>query len=158
MPTPRELQDEILHGPYAASCAAFVHTAEMDKISGVEARRKDQAIADILNSSGAFRTLVPRPIGIGTVLNTLGPADGAVVMDALYALSATVRPLHYALMLLERGDLDVGLPAVRGQIDALVPAVFSEGQATLLKLLAEEPEIVTAAQVSVALRGPWEDE
>lgn len=147
------LHAAITAGPFATACAPHVHTSEMPRIGGQEARAKDQAIADILNAGGAITTITRRTLGIGTVLDALGPTDGAAVLDALYALAASVRPIHYALMLLERGDLDVGMASTRAQIDALVGSALTAEQAARLKSLAEEPVPVTAADVSIALRG-----
>lgn len=78
----------------------------------------------------------PTLIGVGRVMDCLGPVEGAAVLDALDALRATVSPVKWAWLLLERGELDVGLASVRMQIDALTPSVFSVEQAAKLKALA----------------------
>ncbi len=151
MTTPRELQTHILS---VIECAPYVQTNEMPKISGSVVRAKDQAIANILNAAGSFKRLNTRMIGIGTVLDTLGADTGAAVLDGLYAAASADRALFYALKLLERGELDVSLSSTRAKMDALLPT----GIAAALKALAETPETISAAQVSVALRGPWGDE
>lgn len=155
MPTPQNLRAAILA---SEACLPHVHLAEMPAITGAEARAKDQAVADILNAAATYREVVSRTIGIGTVLDTLGAEAGALVLDSLTALSASIRPLHYAMILLDRGDLDVGLESVRNQINALTPTVFTPQQAQAILALAEQPITITAAQVSIALRGPWGDE
>lgn len=151
--TPRELQT-LIHS--TADCADHIHTNEMPAISGIEARAKDQAVADVINGLGVAVQVTSRQIGLGTVLDALGPDDGAGVLDALYAIAGTSRPVYYAMKLLERGELDVGMASTREQIDKLVGVVMSVQQAAAIKALAESPVTITAAQVSVALRGPWE--
>lgn len=151
--TPRDLQT-LIHS--TADCADHIHINEMPAISGYEVRAKDQAVADVINGLGVAVQITSRPIGLGTVLDALGPTEGAAVLDTLYAMATTVRPVYYALKLLEQGGLDVGMTSTRAQIDALVGSAFTAEQAAVIKTLAESPEIITAAQVSVALRGPWE--
>lgn len=143
----------ILSGPLAEDCASYVVLPGAPKTPGSVVRGMDQTIADIVNAAGVFKVIGSRPIGIGTVLDALGPTDGAAVLDALYTLAASARPIHYALMLLERGELDVGLASTRAQIAALVGGPITADQAAALLALAESPEPVSAAQVSVALRG-----
>ena len=110
------------------------------------ASRDYQAIADALN---AGRVKITSKLGgIGLVLETLGPTDGAALLDALEAQAATVPALKWAWVLVNRGELDFGSPATRAMIDALIP----EPARTLLKAVAEEPDPVTAAAVEVAVK------
>ena len=116
------------------------------------AHRDDGAIAAAL-SVGRVR-LEPRPIGIGTILNALGPVAGAALLDRLDAARASIPPLKWAWVLLEAGQLDVSLAATRGQIDALVDGgLISAGEAAALKALAEVPDPVSAQDVGRALEG-----
>lgn len=95
--------------------------------------------------------LVTRMVNVGTVLDTLGPVDGAAVLDALDALRAHVSAVKWAFILLERNELDISLPSVRGQIDALIGPVFTAAQAAALKALAEQPDEVSEFDVRVAI-------
>lgn len=155
MPTHRELQAVILA---SADCAPYIHTNDMPVTGGVTVGQKDQAIADILNAAQAITTIGTKRIGIGTVLDVLGPVDGSAVLDVLYAASASARPVYYALKLLEQGELDVGAPATRAQVGMLTGTIFTAAQADSILGLALNPVTVSAAQVSNALRGPWGDE
>lgn len=118
-------------------------------LQALAAVRNDAAIAAAL-SVGRTR-IESTYIGVGRVMDCLGPVDGAAVLDALDALRATVSPVKWAWLLLERGELDVGLPSVRAQIDALVPAVMTAAQAEAIKALALRPDPVSLNAVSEAL-------
>lgn len=110
------------------------------------ASRDYAAIADALN---AGRVKITSKLGgIGLVLETLGPTDGAALLDALEAQAASVPALKWAWVLVNRGELDFGSAATRAMIDTLIP----EPARTLLKAVAEVPDPVTAAQVEVALK------
>lgn len=111
--------------------------------------RDDAAIAAAL-SVGRTR-LESTFIGVGAVMDCLGSVEGAAVLDALDALRATVSPIKWAWLLLERGELDIGLASVRVQIDALVPAVMTAEQAHALKDLALRPDPIQVNAVSDAL-------
>lgn len=110
------------------------------------ASRNYQAIADALNEDRI--KIMPRLGGIGLVLETLGPTDGAALLDALEAQAATVPALKWAWVLINRGELDFGSPATRSMIAALV----SEPARALLLAVAEVPDPVTAAEVEVAMK------
>lgn len=111
--------------------------------------RNDAAIAAALSVG---RTRIESTfVGVGRVMDCLGPVEGAAVLDALDALRATVSPVKWAWLLLERGELDVGLASVRGQIDALVPDVMTADQAQVLKDLAMRPDPIPLNVVSEAL-------
>lgn len=150
----RALQAEILTGPRAAECAPHIHTNDMARISGAEVAPKDAAIAAILSRD---RTRIARcDIGIGAVLSLFGVERGAQILDALDALRATVPAIRWAWVLIDRDALDVGDAATRAQIDALTPGVFAPDEAAALKALAAQPDPLSAADVSRALRGPWD--
>lgn len=87
--------------------------------------------------------------GIGLVLETLGPVDGAALLDSLEAASATVPALRWAFVLINRGELDFGSAATRAMIDTL--NLGPAGSA--LKAVAEVADPVTAQQVSDAMGG-----
>lgn len=101
-------------------------------------------------SQGRTQT-VSSLVGVGRVMDCLGPTEGAAVLDALDGLRAVSSPVKWAWLLLERGELDVGLQSVRSQIDALTPAVFTPAQAAAIKALAERPELVSEFDVRCAI-------
>lgn len=150
----QELKAKILTGPAATACAQYVVLPEDPKVPGHIVRDMDQAIAEIINSADPMLGEVQsRLIGIGTVLNALGPTDGAAVLDTLDAMRAQVSPLKWAWTLLERDALDVGLEATRAQLQALVGTAFAQPQADAILNLARSSVAVTGADVSIALRG-----
>ena len=105
-----------------------------------------QAIAAALNVG---RTKVePKLGGIGLVLETLGPVDGAALLDALEAQAATVPALKWAFTLINRGELDFGSNATRAMISSLIPSPAKEA----LLAVAEVPDPVTAQAVEVAMK------
>ena len=95
--------------------------------------------------------LVERMIGIGTVMDALGPADGAALLASFEAQVTTDPVVKYGWFLLERERLDVGLTSTRVMLDALLPAE----DATTLKGLAEQTVSanVTTQQVIDAMEG-----
>lgn len=107
--------------------------------------RRDDLIAQVL-SVGRVR-VVKTLGGIGTVLETLGPVDGATVLDQLEAMVPTVPAVKWAFVLVNRGELDFGSSATRAMIDQLLPSQIG----ALLKAVAEVPNPLTVGQVSDAL-------
>ena len=105
-----------------------------------------QAIADALNVGRS--KIAPKLGGIGLVLETLGPVDGAALLDALEAQAATVPALKWAFTLVNRGELDFGSAATRAMITTLIPSPAKEA----LLAVAEVPDVVTAAQVEVCMK------
>lgn len=115
------------------------------------ANRDDGAIAAAL-SVGRTKMIETR-IGYDTVLATLGATAGAQVLDTLEALAPTVRPVYWAMKLLDAGRLDVANPQTRASIDGLVGAAMTQEQADAIKALAVVPDPVSSADVSHALEG-----
>ncbi len=95
--------------------------------------------------------LVERMIGVGTVLDALGPANGAALLDQVKAVAETDAVVRYGWMLLESASLDVGLDSTRTMLDALLPVEAT----TVLKGLAERTVTanVTHQQVIDATEG-----
>lgn len=95
--------------------------------------------------------LVERMIGVGTVLDALGPANGAALLDQVKVVAETDAVVKYGWMLLESASLDVGLDSTRAMLDALLPPEA----ATVLKGLAEQTVTagVTWQQVRDAMEG-----
>lgn len=146
----RALQAEINASP---ACAEHVHTNDMPKISGAEALAKDQAIADIINVG---RT---RPkafeIGKGTIVEVLGLAGANAFLDIIDG-DSTYRHVKH---LLQDGRLRVDSALVEQLVQGFIQAgVISANGGAALLALGREPDPVTAAEVSRAVRGPWGDE
>lgn len=96
----------------------------------------------------AGRTKVAQKFGgIGLVLESLGPADGAALLDTLQGMTASVPALKWAWYLIERGELDFGSAATRGMIEAIVPSPAKEA----LLAVAEVPDPITEFDVRCAL-------
>lgn len=112
------------------------------------ASRDDVAITAHVNQG---RTKVATTLGgIGTVLEALGPTDGAALLDQLETMAATVPAVKWAFVLINRGELDFGSAATRGMIDQLIP----EPARSALKAVAEVADPVTNDDVRRAL---WSD-
>ncbi len=97
--------------------------------------------------------LVPREIGNGLVLATVGMTVGNALLDVLYNApdSRHVKPL------LEQGRLDISSPLARGALDSLVGVVagFKQAHADALKSLAEQ--VVPVDEMAVR-QACWSDE
>ena len=111
------------------------------------ASRDDGAIAAAL-SVGRIK-VVQKLGGIGLVLETLGPVDGAALLDGLEAMAASNSALKWAWVLINRGELDFGSPATRGMIAQLVP----EPARTALLGVAEVPDTISSQDVTKAFEG-----
>ncbi len=117
------------------------------------ASRDSEAIAAAV-SVGRVR-IVRRLGGIGTIMEALGPAAGAAVLDQLDALKAGNSALKWGWLLLERGELDFGSAATRAMIDGLVTAGAMPGNVgAAIKALAEQPDPVDELDVRRAI---WAD-
>lgn len=131
------LRDEILSRPDCADALAARDCGELARILSV-GRTK----------------LIDYSIGYGTVLEVLGAEAGSAFLDGLTALAATSSPVKWALKLLDRGELNIGAAATRGQLDALAAGgVMPQAVADALKGLAVSPDEITATQVQTALEG-----
>lgn len=161
----RALQAEILAGPKAGLCAPFVNDGS-DPSRKATARADDAAIAEILSLGRT--AIVPREIGDGAVLLCLGVPEGPLFLYHLEVLAETAPPegsgeaaiiahavARQAWRSLLKAALDVGNASVRAAIDLFVGTLLTAEQAEAIKRLAEIPEVVSAADVSRALRGPW---
>lgn len=164
--TPRELQAEIMSGPKAAECAPYVNDGS-DPSRKATAYADDQAIATIL-SAGRVK-IGSREVGDGAVANALGYPDGPVFL--YYLAQAASAPADQtpqsiaacamaaqAWRSLSKASLDVGNLSVRAAIDMMVGTLLTAEQADAVKAMAEQPDSVSAADVSRAMRGPWGDE
>lgn len=160
------LLDEILTGPKSAECAPYVVTNDMPK--DTDYRMKDQAIADLLNA-GRIPKIAKREVGDGVISIALGVPAGPVFLMQLEMLSnmavteqttqaqlAQIAVARQAWRSLNRSGFDVGDATVRAGLDMFVGSLLTAEDCAAIKALAEVPDIVTAADVSRALRGPWE--
>lgn len=112
------------------------------------ASQNEAEIAAVLNLG---RTAVVQKLGgIGLVLETLGPVDGAQLLDDLEQLKSINSPLKWAFLLLERGELDFGSVATRAMIDQLLPVEA----AAALKAVAQVPAPVDLTELRRAM---WAD-
>jgi len=156
------LQAEIHAHP---ECQAHIVTNDMPK--DPDGPAKDRIIAGIL-SLGRTR-LVSKEIGDGAVSIALGVPDGPVFLYRLRQLAATVLPpdasldqitpvavAQQAVESLSKAALDIGNQEVRAGLTIFAGSLLSVYQVDKLKALAEVPDTITAADVSRALRGPWE--
>ena len=162
----RALQAEILKGPKAETCAPYVNDGS-DPARKASAPSDDAAIAAILSSERV--TIAQRQIDDGDAAIALGipagplflyqleqagqsaPEPGATAQQiALYAVA------RQAWRSLTRGTFEIGNPVVRQAIDSMVGTLLTEDQAAAVKALAEVPQTISAADVSRAMRGPWE--
>ena len=131
------LRDEITTRPDCADALAARDCGELARILSI-GRTK----------------LIERNVGYGTVLEVLGAEAGSAFLDGLTALAATSSPVKWALKLLDRGELNIGAAATRGQLDALAAGgVMPQAVADTLKNLAVVPDEITATQVQTALEG-----
>jgi len=173
----RDLQKEILSDE---DCQPFIVTADDEKTNAVES---DRAIAVIRNRKRPPK-LRAHMISERGVRASLSIIDGAVLIKTLRDLSTAVgvppqwltdvlnavkvhEPAHWAYFdtmqcgyTWLRGDgLDLGSQATRDMLGLIAAGVPSLAPAvSTLKALAEEPDNITADEVSRALRGPWGDE
>ena len=114
------LREEILSRPDCADALA----------------RRDCGELAALLSVGRTK-VIDYSIGYGTVLEVLGAEAGSAFLDGLTALAATSSPVKWALKLLDRGELNIGAAATRGQLDALAAGgVMPQAVADALKGLA----------------------
>lgn len=133
------IRDEILSRPDCADALA----------------RRDCGELAALLSVGRTK-VIDYSIGYGTVLEVLGAEAGSAFLDGLTALAATSSPVKWALKLLDRGELNIGAEATRGQLDALAAGgVMPHAVADALKGLATVSEVVTAQDVA---RVCWSDD
>lgn len=162
----RALQAEILSGPKAVACQPYVNDGSDPSRKG-SAPSDDSAIAAILSSGRV--TIAQRLINDGDAAVALGiPAGPLFLYQLEQASTSTPGPganeqqvalyavARQAWRSLTRGAFEIGNPVVRQAIDAMVGTLLTADQAKAIKALAEVPQTITAADVSRAMRGPWE--
>ena len=73
-------------------------------------------------------------IGIGSILDALGPTAGATFLDALEVLAETTPVVRWGLELIRGSGLDLSRPSARAQLEVLVAGRIlqpAEGEALL---------------------------
>ena len=104
----------------------------------------------------AVETWVETRIGIGSILDTLGPTAGANFLDALEVLAETTPVVRWGLELIRGSGLDLSRPAARAQLEVLVAGRIlqpEEGEALLeLSRRTRHPSWAEANGVAVDAR------
>lgn len=84
----------------------------------------DWQAADELNTSDQTLPVIvyweKTEVGPGTIMNALGPADGAALLETIK--SSTDPVMKWGLQVVETGKLDISLSSTRAQLDSLVTA------------------------------------
>ena len=126
----------------------------------------DWEAANKLNQSDATLPVIiewkTTSIGPGSIMDALGPTEGAALLDVIKASTDPV--MRWGLQVVETGKLDIGLASTRAQIDALVAAgaLTSDQKDTLFALskIERHPSwseannvFVDARQVGIARGG-----
>ncbi len=101
----------------------------------------DWAAAAALNQPDATLAAViewrPTQIGIGAVLDALGPEAGAALLDALTTLAIAQPVIRWGLRLIEDGRFDLSRPSARDQLSRFVTAgVVQQAEADALLALS----------------------
>jgi hypothetical protein len=104
----------------------------------------------------AVETWVETRIGIGSILDTLGPTAGATFLDALETLAETTPVVRWGLELIRGPGLDLSRPSARSQLATLVAGRIltqEEGEALLaLSRRTRHPSWAEANGVTVDAR------
>jgi hypothetical protein len=84
----------------------------------------DWQAAEVLNAPDQTLPVVVEwkqtAVGIGLVMNALGPQDGAALLEALSSMENNNPLLRWGLRALQQNGLDFSLVSTRNQIEALV--------------------------------------
>lgn len=120
----------------------------------------DWEAATVLNqpdlSLPAIETWAETRIGIGAILDTLGPTAGATFLDALETLAETTPVVKWGLELIRGPGLDLSRPSARSQLATLVAGRIltqEEGEALLaLSRRTRHPSWAEANGVTVDAR------
>jgi hypothetical protein len=82
----------------------------------------------------AVETWEKTQLGIGSILDALGPTAGATFLDALEVLAETTPVVRWGLELIRGSGLDLSRPSARAQLEVLVAGRIlqpEEGEALL---------------------------
>lgn len=140
------------------ACAAHIVPAT-PKVARDTWEAGDQAIADILNASGAFDTSMPVPAWMAKrALIKRGRWRG-IVLASQNASHPAVEAAYAAVALAEdaRMDADFLDPLAAPLMAALVATgLMTADDRALLESMSRRPSAITAQDVSRAVRGPRE--
>lgn len=125
-------------------------------------------VADLPDWAAAQRLNEPDPtlppietwaatsIGIGSILDALGPSAGAQLLDVLETLAATQPVVRWGLELIRGSGLDLSRPSARSQLATLVAGgVMAQAEADALLALsrrARHPSWAEANGIAVDAR------
>lgn len=85
----------------------------------------------------AIETWAETRIGIGSILDALGPSAGAQFLDALEALAETQSVVRWGLEMIRGSGLDLSRPSTRSQLATLVAGgVLTQVEADALLALS----------------------
>ena len=104
----------------------------------------------------AVETWEKTQLGIGSILDALGPTAGATFLDALEVLAETTPVVRWGLELIRGSGLDLSRPSARAQLEVLVAGRIlqpAEGEALLaLSRRTRHPSWAEAHGVAVDAR------
>lgn len=100
-----------------------------------------QAIADAVNV-GRVKP-APTHIGEGKILEVLGLAAGNAFLDVI----DNVPDFRHVKKIVARGDFDMSTAVSQAGVQGMVPAVLSQEQADLLKVLGMTPDPISEFDV-----------
>lgn len=157
MPTQRQLQAEILS---REDCAALRITPDMPKVDGATAFAQDKAIADILNAAGfASGTQDVEAWEAKRYLIKRGKWR-AIVDAASNPMHAAREACMVAVDLAETDSMCANFadPDTAPMWGALVAtSLITSAERDEIQSWCRTPSNITPAEVSRALRGPWDD-
>lgn len=130
------LREDILGNPDCADALAKRDCDELARIASIGRKR-----------------LKHTNVGVGSILTVMD--NGGAFLDALVAMGATDRNIHWSLVLLERGALDLGVQKLQDQLTLMAQGLpaFAAGIEAFMAL-GYEPDPVTKEQVGAALYNP----
>lgn len=118
-------------------------------MSDLAARLAEPDVADLPDWQAADRLNEPDPslpvviewrqtaIGIGGIMDALGPSAGATLLDALETLAETQPVIRWGLEMIRADGVDLARPSARSQLASLVAAgVMQQTEADALLALS----------------------
>lgn len=113
------------------------------------ASRNEQAIAEALSTGTRLKHTA---LGVGSILAVM--ENGGAFLDALEAMGAQNRDIHWVMVLLNNSNLDLGVQKLQDKLTELAAGMptFAAG-INAFKALGYEPVVVSAHEVAIALEG-----
>lgn len=134
------------------------------KIAQILSAKRTRFVSRRLSSLGLAERFpasgqLPGPLYCESVLQKMEGFAAAAVQEQDPAIALFGGQIRRQMAHLAGDGIDFGAPALHTMFDAMVSAgAITENDARALKSVALEPEVITADEVSRALRGPWGDE